>query len=114
VKIGKGAIKILFALFLAWYISGPVAMVIDHWDGAREELRDIVWSAGGGVTLIAAAAGFWLSQVRRLRRLSAALSQNRGPRIKACTSTPRLITTVESNHFLNFLFEPPPLLPLRV
>jgi hypothetical protein len=63
----RRALRIVILLWLGWYLSGPLAEVVDRWDGPRQEIHDIQFNAGGGVTLVAAAFCFALFWVKKLR-----------------------------------------------
>lgn len=59
--------KLLFLLWLAWYLSGPLFATVDFWDGPQEETTDVVRNAGGTVVLVAAAVCFGIVLCRKLR-----------------------------------------------
>ena len=56
-------------LWMGWYVSGPVAETLDHWDGPHQEIHDILFNAGGGVTLVACAFSLVILQARKLKEL---------------------------------------------
>lgn len=48
------AIRFIVLLWLGWYLSGPLAAIVDKWDGPQQEWEDLQFNAGGGAVLIAA------------------------------------------------------------
>jgi len=68
-------LRVLALLWLGWYLAGPVCEAVDTWDGPQEELQDVIFHAGGALTVMA--AGFCAGQVlsRRFRRLGEVLAQ---------------------------------------
>ena len=60
-------LRIIVLLWIGWYAVGPVAETFDHWDGPRHEVHDILFNAGGGVTLVACAFSFVILQAKKLR-----------------------------------------------
>ncbi|HEV2380149.1 MAG TPA: hypothetical protein VG206_10190 [Terriglobia bacterium] len=69
-------IRLIILLWLGWYLSGPVCETLDRWDGPRQELSDILFHAGGGLVVLAAAA---LVGPRLLKRLREAVVQSFAP-----------------------------------
>src|SRR5262245_15016924 len=49
------ALKGLIFLWLGWYLSGPIVETIDTWDSPQNEMQDVLFNAGGAITLIALA-----------------------------------------------------------
>jgi len=54
-------------LWIGWYVSGPIAETIDRWDTPHQELHDILFNAGGRVTLVACAFALIILQAKKLR-----------------------------------------------
>jgi hypothetical protein len=72
------ALRIVILLWMGWYLTGPLAETVDRWDGPRQEIHDILFNAGGGVTLVACAFSLAVLQARKLReRCSQPLGTNR-------------------------------------
>ena len=57
----------LILFWLVWYVSGPVCEFFDYWDPPRQEVHDVLFYGGGGITLIAAGFAIALSLCQRLR-----------------------------------------------
>lgn len=62
-------LRIIVLLWIGWYVSGPIAETIDHWDGPHQEIHDIMFNAGGRVTLVACAFAMVVLQAKKLRDL---------------------------------------------
>jgi len=45
-------LKVLIFLWLAWYLSGPILEMIDTWESPQNEMQDVIFNAGGALTLI--------------------------------------------------------------
>ncbi len=105
---GRG-IKLLFLFWLAWYGSGPLLETIDYWDSPREEINDVIRSAGGTVTLIATAVGFGIALLRRLRERCRYLSRAGRRRLPPFT-----VGGVISQLLWAPVANPSPPLPLRI
>jgi len=60
-------LRIIVLLWIGWYAVGPAAETFDHSNGPRHEAHDILFNAGGGVTLIACAFCLIIFQARKLR-----------------------------------------------
>jgi hypothetical protein len=69
------ALRIIILLWLGWYLAGPLAEVVDRWDGPRAEVHDIQSNAGGRLTLLAAAFCFAIFWVKKLREYCRDLSR---------------------------------------
>jgi hypothetical protein len=54
----RHTLRVLIVLWLGWYLSCPVAEVVDFWDTPPEEMRDIAHVAGGVVALLGAGLVF--------------------------------------------------------
>lgn len=63
----RRVLRILVLLWLGWYISGPLCETIDFWDTPREEMRDVMRSAGGAATLVAGIFCFGILLFRKWR-----------------------------------------------
>ena len=63
----RRALRILILLWLGWYLSGPLCETIDFWDTPPEEMRDVMRSAGGAATLVAAIFCFGMLLFRKWR-----------------------------------------------
>jgi hypothetical protein len=58
------SLRVLFLIWLCWYLTGPLFETFDFWDTPQEEMADIA-SSTAGVLIWAAAAvcvGIWLSR----------------------------------------------------
>ena len=69
------ALRLLILFWLGWYLSGPICESVDSWDGAGEEVQDILFHAGGALTVLAAGFSAGIAVVRRLRQLCRTLGQ---------------------------------------
>ena len=49
----KFVLKGLIFLWLGWYLSGPIVEMIDTWESPQNEMQDVIFNAGGALTLIA-------------------------------------------------------------
>lgn len=63
----RRAFRILLLFWLGWYLSGPMAEMVDFWDTPPQEIHDIARAGGGMVALIGTALAIVLSQIRKLR-----------------------------------------------
>jgi hypothetical protein len=45
----------LIFLWLGWDLSGPIVEMIDTWESPQNEMQDVIFNAGGALTLIALA-----------------------------------------------------------
>src|SRR5881296_830170 len=52
-------VRIVFVIWLGWYLTGPLAETFDFWDTPQEEMTDIASSVDG--TLVWAAAAICLA-----------------------------------------------------
>jgi len=48
-------LKGLIFLWLGSYLSGPIVEMIDTWESPQNEMQDVIFNAGGALTLIALA-----------------------------------------------------------
>ncbi len=74
-------LRIIILLWLGWYLTGPLAEVVDRWDGPRAEIHDIQFNVGGGATLVAAVFCFAIFWVRKLREHVTWIAQTLCPRL---------------------------------
>ena len=102
---------ILILLWIGWYLSGPLAETFDFWDSPKEELADVVRSAGGFVALLGAAAAVSLAKARKVSQLCAA-SARRFQRVACPLQIDSKLTRVLFN--TNPPQEHSPPLPLRI
>lgn len=65
--VKRRLLRIIVLLWIGWYAVGPAAETFDYWDGPHQELHDILFNAGGGVTLVACAFALVIFQARKLR-----------------------------------------------
>jgi hypothetical protein len=65
--MGLRLLRIIILLWIGWYLTGPLAETVDRWDGPRQEMHDILFNAGGGVTLFACAFCIVIHRARKLR-----------------------------------------------
>lgn len=71
----RRVLRILVLLWLGWYISGPLCETIDFWDTPREEMHDVMNSAGGAATLVAGIFCFGILLFRKWRERSSLLAR---------------------------------------
>ena len=62
-------LRMIVLLWIGWYLSGPAAETFDYWDGPHAEAHDILFNAGGGVTLVACAFSLVVLQAKKLREM---------------------------------------------
>lgn len=60
-------LRIVVLLWIGWYVVGPAAETFDHGNGPSHEAHDILFNAGGGVTLLACAFAMVICEARKLR-----------------------------------------------
>jgi len=65
--------------WLVWYISGPVCETFDFWDPPQQEVHDVLFYAGGGITLVAAGLAIALGLCQKLRDCIARALRLRSP-----------------------------------
>jgi hypothetical protein len=102
-------VKILVLLWLGWYISGPLCETIDFWDTPHEEMRDVMRSAGGAATLVAAIFCFGILLFRKWRERYAFLARSLRGRFAPLTLDLRTFTLPRAS-----APSPSPPLPLRI
>jgi hypothetical protein len=103
-------LRLLALLWLGWYLAGPVCEAVDTWDSPKEELQDVIFHAGGALTVIAAA--FCSARVlsRRFRQLHEVLAHRARIHLVAILALkPQAFVPVAS-----LLADNPPPLPLRI
>ncbi|MGH9376735.1 MAG: hypothetical protein ACRD1J_11340 [Terriglobia bacterium] len=59
--------RMVVLFWLVWYISGPVCEFFDFWDPPQQEVHDVLFYAGGGITLVAVGFAFTLAVQRKFR-----------------------------------------------
>jgi len=104
-------VRLIGLLWLGWYLSGPVCESVDHWDGPRQEANDILFHAGGGLVILAAAA---LVGPRLFKKLRSAVLRSLMPNQIPLLSVPKDAGPVISDIlFLAPSANSPPV-PLRI
>jgi len=78
-------------LWIGWYLTGPIAETIDHWDTPHEEIHDIWFNAGGRVTLLACAFAFVILQAKKLRESCTPLLHSEGLAVLGALLAPTLV-----------------------
>jgi hypothetical protein len=96
-------------LWIGWYMSGPLAETIDHWDGPDQEIHDILFNAGGGVTLLACAFSLVILQAKKLRESCSLPDHSERPPAAGCALGPAAAVL----HLLTVSIHSPPT-PLRI
>lgn len=109
----KGAVRqrllrIAILLWIGWYVSGPVAETFDYWDTPHQEVHDIMFNAGGGVT-VGACAFFLIFWVRNRRKPCATPQRSVCARVVDSIFQP---VVFEPRHLLASNHSPP--IPLRI
>lgn len=61
----RQVVRVLVLFWLGWYLSGPVCESVDYWDSPSQEAQDILFHAGGGITLVAALSWFAIVLLRK-------------------------------------------------
>lgn len=103
------ALKVLLLVLIGWYLAGPVAESLDHWDDIRAETGDIARSAGGAVTFVMAGIALAIALLRRLKVRCAFLARAFRGRLEpgfSHWSFPGVVTITSASH------SPP--VPLRI
>jgi hypothetical protein len=67
--MNRQVLRILFLLWLGWYLSGPLFEMVDRWDTPQEEMGDVLWSASGAVSLLAAGVCIGILVFQKFREL---------------------------------------------
>ena len=57
----------LVLFWLVWYVTGPVCETFDYWDPPRQELHDVLFYGGGGITLVAVGFAISIALFHKLR-----------------------------------------------
>jgi hypothetical protein len=65
--MNRRGLKFLLLVLIGWYLAGPVAETLDHWDGIRAETADIARSAGGAVTFVMGGVAVAIALLRQLK-----------------------------------------------
>jgi hypothetical protein len=84
--MNRRVLRLLFLLWLGWYLSGPLFEMVDTWDTPQEEMSDVIWSASGTLSLVAAGVCIGVFVFRQLRELCCHLASSR-----ASAETVRLV-----------------------
>ena len=67
-------LRILFLIWLGWYLAGPVIETFDSWDNANEEMLDIASSVCGALVWAAALVCLAIVLLRELLKHSSYLA----------------------------------------
>ena len=67
-------LRVLFLIWLCWYLAGPLFETFDFWDTPQEEMTDIASSASGALIWAAAGVSFGILLLRRLCQCCSALT----------------------------------------
>jgi hypothetical protein len=67
-EMERRALRIFVLLWLGWYLSGPMAQMVDFWDTPPQEMNDIARSTCGMVALVGTGLAVTLGLIRRLSR----------------------------------------------
>ena len=70
-------VRIVFAIWLCWYLTGPLAETFDFWDTPQEEMGDVASSVDGALVWAAAAICFAILVSRRFRNCCSYLAEVR-------------------------------------
>jgi hypothetical protein len=101
IVMNRKVLRILFLLWLGWYLSGPLFEMMDSWDTPQEEMIDIFWSAGGAVSLVAAGACIGILVFRKFRDLCCYLASS------ATSAEPARLLTFECPWVLSTIIPAP-------
>lgn len=63
----RRGLKFLLLVLIGWYVAGPVAETLDHWDSVLAETADTARCAGGAMTLVIGGIAVALSLLRQLK-----------------------------------------------
>ena len=74
--MNRQVLRVLFFFWLGWYLSGPLFEMVDRWDTPQEEMSDVVWSASGAVSLVAAGMCIGILVFRKFRELCCYLASS--------------------------------------
>ena len=69
--------RIVFAIWLCWYLTGPLAETFDFWDTPQEEMGDIASSIDGALVWAAAAICVAILVSRQFRNCCSYLAEVR-------------------------------------
>ncbi len=81
IGVKRRLFKILVLLWFGWYLSGPVAELIDSWDPPREEMHDVMRNAGGLTTLLVVGVCFGLAAFGKFRECCKYFARRIGRRL---------------------------------
>jgi hypothetical protein len=109
IGVKRRLFKTLIMLWLGWYLSGPVAEVIDSWDPPREEMHDVMRNAGGLTTLLVVGICFGLAGLGRFRDCCKYFARRIGRRLSFIILKPATFLPVVVP-----LPTPSPPIPLRI
>lgn len=70
-------VRIVFAIWLCWYLTGPLAETFDFWDTPQEEMGDIASSVDGALVWAAAAICVAILLSRQFRNCCSYLAELR-------------------------------------
>ncbi len=70
-------VRIVFAIWLCWYLTGPLAETFDFWDTPQEEMGDIASSVDGALVWAAAAICVAILLSRQFRNCCTYLAEVR-------------------------------------
>jgi hypothetical protein len=108
-RVKRRLLRILVLVWLGWYISGPACEAVDFWDSPREEMHDVMRSAGGAATLVAAIFCFGILLFRKWRERYSLLARAlRGRFLPLAFLLPRFTLLTASSP------SPSPPVPLRI
>jgi hypothetical protein len=99
-------LRVLFSVWLCWFLAGPVFETFDFWDSSQEEMLDIASSICGA--LIWAAASVCLA-IRLLRELHKRCSHLSAFGLKELTPLKLSLPTDSSAEESRFILASPPL-----
>ena len=68
-------VRIVFLIWLGWYLTGPVVETFDFWDTPQEEMADIASSIDGALVWAAAAICLAILVSRELCRCCSYLTE---------------------------------------
>jgi len=68
-------VRIVFLIWLGWYLTGPVVETFDFWDTPQEEMADIASSVDGALVWAAAAICLAILVSRELCRCCSYLTE---------------------------------------
>src|SRR5262245_63914829 len=69
------SLRVLFLIWLCWYLAGPLFETFDFWDTPQEELLDIASSTSGALIWAAAEVCLAVLLLRQLCKYSRGLAR---------------------------------------